>query len=218
MIKKVIFSLILAFVFSLSALAQTRFSVCPEIKVSGGGVVRIGEPMSFTTKITGGMAKESTEYEWTVSAGTISSGQGTYSITVDTATLANGTEITAEVKIKGLFDDCRNTASETGSVIPHCILPILADEFGRLTNNEIKAYIQATYVRLSTEPESRGYIINYGTDKEIAERERQIRRAVNLLKLDANRLTIVRGGENPNGAGIWTKIYIVPPDVDYPQP
>src|SRR5207237_1045434 len=125
--------------------------------------------------------------------------------------------IKAEVKIKGLYDNCANTASETGSVT-RVACRCAIDEFGKLSDNEVKAYIQNLYVELSNNPEAQGYIINYGTDKEIANRERQIQRAINFLKLNANHVTIVRGGENKNGTGVWTIVWIVPPGAEFPQP
>jgi len=213
--KRVIFAMVLALVFNFSAFAQNALSNCAKIEVSGGGVVNAGDPMNFTANVTG-LTKDSTlEYEWTVSNGTISSGRGTPSITVDTTGLS-GTNITAEVKIKGLYDNCANTASETGSIAQK--LPTeLFDEYGKLPTNEVKARIQNLYVELGNNPNSQGYIINYGTDKEMANRERQIQKAIRFLEFDANRLTTVRGGENPNG-GVWSKVWLVPPGAEFPQP
>jgi hypothetical protein len=130
-----------------------------------------------------------------------------------------GTNITAEVKIKGLYDNCLNTASETGSVdqgIACSGRPL--DEFGKLPTNEVKARIQNLYVELGNNPSAQGYIINYGTDEEMANREKQIQKAIRFLELDANRVTVVRGGENPMGTGVWTKAWIVPPGAEFPQP
>jgi len=31
-------------------------------------------------------------------------------------------------------------------------------------------------------------------------------------------VTVVRGGANPQGAGVWTKVWIVPPGADNPNP
>lgn len=213
-LRQIIFTTVLVLVFGFSVFAQS--SLCAKIEVSGGGVVRIGEPMSFSAKVTGLTNNSALEYEWKVSSGTISSGQKTPSITVDTTGLED-TNITAEVKINGLYDICANTASEVGSIIPSCRLPRMFDEFGKLSDKEIKARIQNLYVEILNNPNSQGYILNYGTDKEIANQERQIKKAINFLKLDPTRVTIVRGGANPNGGGIWTKIWLQPPGVDNPQ-
>lgn len=190
---------------------------CATLDVTGGGVVNPGETMSFTANVSGGTATDIT-YNWTVSNGTISGGQGTPSITVDTTGLSD-TNITATVEIggNGFCPTCTRTDSETGSVtrIPEARL---FDEFGKLPDDEVKARIQNLYVELGNNPNSQGYIINYGTDREITNRERQIRKAIDFLKLDASRVTLVRGGANPNGAGVWTKVWIVPPGANNPQP
>lgn len=191
---------------------------CPTtFDVSGGGVVPAGTPMNFTANVSGGTATNIT-YNWTVSAGTIESGQGTPSITVNTSGLSDGTNITATVELGGdLCDTCTRTNSETGSIAVRP-QPRLFDEFGKLPDDEVKARIQNLYVELGNNPGSQGYIINYGTDREITARERQIRKAIDFLKLDPSRVTLVRGGANPNGAGVWTKVWIVPPGADNPQP
>jgi hypothetical protein len=191
--------------------------VCPTVDVSGGGVVQPGETMSFTANVSGGTATDIT-YNWTVSAGTITSGQGTPSISVDTTGLG-GQNVTATVDIggTGLCENCPRNASETGSVArpPEARL---IDEFGKLTDDDVKARIDALYRELANDPSARGYIINYGTDKEISNRERQIQKAINFLKYDPSRVTIVRGGANPNGAGVYTKVWVVPSGAANPQP
>jgi hypothetical protein len=129
--KQIIFSSILILVFGVSALAQNEKLSCPAIKVIGGGVVWAGEPMTFTSELNN-KAKFNLEYEWTVSNGTIAGGMGTPSIVVDTTGLAPTTNITATVKIKGLPENCANTASEAGS-IGGCGLIAASDEYGKLS-------------------------------------------------------------------------------------
>jgi hypothetical protein len=194
--------------------------VCPTVSVSGGGQVEPGQTMSFTANVSG--AAGDVNYEWTVSNGTISSGQGSPSISVDTTGLADGTNIEARVNITGsnLCAECHPTASETGGVIRRVVPARLIDEFGKLPDDEVKIRIENLYRELAADPAARGYIINYGTDKEIANRERQIQKAITFLKLDPSRVTIVRGGSAaPNGQpGVWTKVYVVPSGADNPQP
>jgi hypothetical protein len=210
--KQIIFTIILALCFGISVFAQTEKSLCPKIEVVGGGQVKPGEPMAFSANVTGGMSKQNLAYEWKVSQGIISSGQGTASITIDTTGL-DDTNITAEVKIKGLYDNCVDSASEAGSVIQgiRCILPI--DNFGKLPNDEVKARVDALYIALGNEPNAQAYIKNYGTEQEIAAREKQIRKAIIFLKRDASRIKMISGGENPNG-GVWTKIWNVLPGTE----
>lgn len=190
---------------------------CPtSFDVVGGGVVNAGEPLNFTANVSGGTATSIT-YNWTVSNGRISSGQGTPSISVDTTGL-EGQNVTATVEIGGdLCDNCVKTKSETGSIREKPKAREF-DNFGKLPDDEVKARIQNLYVALNNDPNSQGYIINYGTPKEIAAREKQITKAINFLKLPADRVTIVNGGANPSGAGVLTRVWIVPPGAENPQP
>lgn len=215
--NRIISIFILISAFSIAAFAQTQTALCPTLHVNGGGVVRPGEPMIFTVNVAGLTDASTLKYEWEISNGTISSGQGTAAITVDTTGLSD-TNVTAEVKIKGLYNNCPNTASEIGSVAGKigCGRPF--DEFGKLGVYELRVRIQNFYVELSNNETAQGYLINYGTDKEIADRERQIQKSINLLQFDSNRLTMVRGGENPNGAGVYTKVWIVLPGAEFPSP
>ncbi|MBS1797012.1 MAG: hypothetical protein JSS81_24510 [Acidobacteria bacterium] len=97
----------------VSMTAQTGNPPCPAIEIAGGGVVRPGDPMSFSVKEAENLKLE---YEWTVSEGTIVEGRNGSSIKIDTTGLG-GRNITATVKIKGLPANCADTASEIGSVI-----------------------------------------------------------------------------------------------------
>ena len=215
--KQIFFAFILALIFSLSAYAQAENQLCAKTPGTGG-VVEAGTPMKFVATVSGRTDSRPLEYEWKVSAGTIMSGQGTCAITVDTTGLANGTNITAEVKVKGLPENCPNTASETGSVYKIADYSPIVDEFGKLPNDEIRARLDGFFVVLGNEPNAQGYIVSYGPDKEIARREALIRNHIALRKYDANRITLVRRGANPRGEpGIWTRFYIVPPGMKVPE-
>lgn len=213
--KQIIFATILCLVFSFSVFAQNERSPCPTIEVVGGGI-NPDETMSFSVKVGDEAKNLNLEYKWTVSQGKIIEGQGTPSVKIDTTGLSD-VNITANIEIKGLPENCAKTDSEIGSVII-CYREILFDQYGKLSANKIKERIQNLYNELGNNPNSQGYIINYGTDKEIAIREKQITKASSLVRLDPIRLTIVSGGSNPNGAGVWTKVWIVPPGTDNPQP
>jgi hypothetical protein len=214
--KQIIFAAMLILGFVISVFAQAENAAC--VKTPGtAGVVEAGTPMKFVVTFSGKTDNLTLGYEWKVSAGTITSGQGTCSIIVDTTGLANGTNITAEVTVKGLPENCPNTASETRSIMSKPIGETL-DRFGKLPDDEVKARMDALFRELANNPTAQGYIINYGTEKEIATREKQIQKAIVFLKYDANRITITRGDKNPNGEGVWTIIWIVPPGAAFPEP
>lgn len=186
---------------------------CPTVDVSGGGRPEKGQPLNFTANVIDSENRQ-IKYIWTVSSGKITSGQGTPSITVEPDLEES---VTVTVEVEGFPEGCANTSSETSL---HCptIKPMLFDEYGSLTNDDFKTRIQNLYVELGNNPGAQGYFISYGTDREIARREKQIRDAVTFLNLDAPRLTLVNGGANPRGKGVWTKVWIVPPGADDPTP
>ncbi|MEO8574801.1 MAG: hypothetical protein ABI481_12605 [Pyrinomonadaceae bacterium] len=189
---------------------------CPTLSVSGpAGVTERGASMTFTANASGGTAQNKT-YNWTVSAGTIDSGQGTPSITV-TAPSDGTTNVTATVNI-GLDVDCGcpKEASETAPVAPE-ILPVLVDEFGKLPNDDIRGRLDAFFAELSNNPNNQGYIINYGTDREIAARERLITNHIQFRNFDRSRITLVRGGTSADGEP-RTKLYRIPPGASNPAP
>ena len=132
--------------------------------------------MTFTANVNSG-SQENPTYNWTVSQGEIVSGQGSPVITVQTTPEMAGGNVTATVTVGGLCADCReNTASEVAGIAPVAVGPNPIDSFGPLSNVTI---VKATYLITSTfnwqnDPGSQGYIINYGSARDIAKREKEI--------------------------------------------
>ena len=62
---------------------QTRAG-CPSTKVSSPDMVYVNDNLRFVVDVRGGDATVKPTYNWTVSAGTIASGQGTSVIDVST--------------------------------------------------------------------------------------------------------------------------------------
>lgn len=87
---------------------------CSQIDVSSSAEsVLDGTLITFTAKAIGKTRLPT--YNWTVSAGSIQSGQGTPSITVDTEN-AGGKSVTATVEFGGLDPSCARIASSTVAV------------------------------------------------------------------------------------------------------
>ncbi|HEY2867655.1 MAG TPA: hypothetical protein VGJ02_11235 [Pyrinomonadaceae bacterium] len=191
---------------------------CPSLTVTGpAGITPPGGSMTFVANVSGGSQDQVVTYNWTVSAGTISSGQGTPSITVTAPSDGSVSNITATVDLGGLDPSCNcpHEANETAGVAP---LPQAneVDTFGPLSNDDVKARVQNFYVQLANNPNSQGYILNYGTPKQIASRRTQITKAITFLKLDPSRVTFVDGP--PHGADVETHFYLVPPGATPPTP
>ena len=189
---------------------------CATLSVSGpAGVTEPGGNMTFTANVSGG--SQAVTYNWTVSAGTIESGQGTPSITVATTSDMAGSNVTATVQLGGLDPACRcpSEASETAPVTTPDGAKLI-DEFGKLPNDDIRGRLDTFFTELQNNPNNQGYIINYGTDKEIAAREKIITNHINFRKIDRSRITLVRGGDT--GGGVNTKAYLIPPGAANPNP
>jgi hypothetical protein len=183
-----------------------RICECPSsIIVSGGGVVRPGEILTFTANVIGG-TQENITYNWTVSQGRIIEGQGTPVIRVSTEGLEK-TDVVAKVEIGGLCPDCPNTAQEIGSVTEKPgISPF--DEFGVAPNDDVRGRLDNFFVALRNDPTATGYIVIDGPKKEADKREALIRNHIRFRKFDANRITIVRG--DTSAPRVYTKFYVIP--------
>jgi hypothetical protein len=187
---------------------------CPTLTVTGPSeVVRPGQPLTFTANVSGG---ENNTYNWTVSAGTISSGQGSPSITVDTTGLPGGTNVTATVDLGGTDPacNCPHIESATGGVQE--IVPIPAGEFGQLKPDEIKAQVDSLILAMNSNPTAQVYVINYGTPAQIKQRKAELTKAMNFRKVDMSRITWVEGGDTKGG--VYTKFSLVPPGATPPAP
>src|SRR5262245_55506853 len=68
------------------------------------------------------------------------------------------------------------------------------DEFEREVDDNISDRIQNFYNRINDIANAQGYIINYGTDRSISNREITIRKIIADFKFDPGQITIVKGG------------------------
>ena len=182
--------------------------VCPTVNVSCGDSVLDGSPATFTANVGPATPSVSPTYNWTVSAGTITSGQGTSSITVDT-TGKGGTSITATVELGGVDPSCTRTSSCTTQVSPKQVGPRKFDEYGNIRFNDEKARLDNFAVQLQNEPGAQGYIIGYGScgseGQERANRAKDY--LVNTRGIDAGRIVVVDGGCKPE---LKVELWIVP--------
>lgn len=97
--------------FGTAAFAQEP--ACPTISISAPTeATPAGQDVSFTANVTGG---GDVTYNWSISAGSITSGQGTPSITVDSQGLA-GSSVTATLEVGGISRSCSNSSSATASI------------------------------------------------------------------------------------------------------
>jgi len=176
---------------------------CPTISASSPSDVDQGSPITFTANVSG--AGSGVTYNWSVSAGTITGGQGTSSITVDTAGLG-GQTVTATVEAGGFAAACNKTASSSTAVkTPDQKVCKKFDDYGNIKFNDEKARLDNFAVALQGAPGSSGYILGYGSyDGEgLARANRAKDYLVNTRGIDAGRITVIDGGCR---AELWVEL------------
>jgi len=193
---------------------------CPtSVDVSGpSGTSQLNQPMTFTASVRGGDGNFNLTYNWTVSTGTISSGQGTQSITVDTTGVAGGTNVTATVSVgvSGGGPSC-NCGPLSGSETAGIVTPPISTEteVGKVPADQLKANLDVYFTSLGNDPTARGYIINYGTAAEIKKRRADVTAAAKFRNFDMSRITFV---DAPGAGPIRSRLVIVPAGATPPNP
>lgn len=100
----------------LTAAVTHSQEACPVISLTpSSSSLKEGESLSFSVNVNG---KGDFTFNWAISAGTIESGQGTSTITINTAGLANQT-ITATIEIGGMNRSCSSAKSYSVEVLPN---------------------------------------------------------------------------------------------------
>jgi len=88
-------------------------------------------------------------------------------------------------------------------------------EFGLISKHDLQNKTDALYSEVEAEPNSQGFIINYGSAARIRARKNAIRKTINPRCYDCVRVTFLDG---PEKRGIWTVLWIAPSGADWPQP
>lgn len=137
----------------------------------------LGEPVTFTSNVTGGSSNITPTYNWTVSAGTIIEGQGTPTIRVDTTGLA-GQTLTASLSMDGYGLDCSTSCPVQFPVPVECKR---FDEFPDIARNDEKARLD-NYASELSDPTLLAYVIVYpGQRGRQGDVQRHITRIVDYL-------------------------------------
>ena len=160
--------------------------------VAGFGKGRRG--LTFTANVSGGDNDVTPTYNWSVSAGTISSGQGTSTIIVDTKE-AGGMTVTATVDVGGYSRECSTSHSCTASVAKKSLK---VAEYGKVKPAEEKAILDKFAAELeSTRPRKATSSLTRRPKALRWKRSRLPTRPCNTLSSNA---TLVRAGFCPQPA------------------
>jgi hypothetical protein len=191
--------------------------VCPAIEVTCPTAVGIDQPLTFTSRSTGGTPSVTPAYNWTVSAGTITAGQGTDTITVDTTGLA-GQTVRASLSMGGYNLDC---AADCVVSIP---VPKYEsrrfDEFPDIARNDEKARLDNFAIELQNDPKSTAYVIVYpGKTGKRGEVQYHANRVVDYLVnsrgIDKSRIVTLVG---PKRDQLNVDLWITPQGATAPKP
>lgn len=211
--------------------------LCPTITLDSPSSVPAGEHSSFdaAVRVTGGDMSVTPTYNWTVSAGTIESGQGTPHITVNTAALSANTSVSATVDVGGYDHSCPTTARRTTIIGTNTRAAIQVDEFDdavRLTGNgdaeerfvDENARLDIFAIELQTNPRDKGYIIVYdfpgehtkGGASERADRAKDY--LVNARGIDPSRIEVMAPGfRSDTVSELLFELWRVPEGADPPR-
>lgn len=180
--------------------------VCPTVVISCPDNPVLGQPLEFSARVTGGTAKGAHIYNWTVSAGTIISGQGTDRIMVDTTGLA-GASVRATLSMGGYPMDCSSTCVVQFPVPVECRK---FDEFPDISRNDEKARLDNFGIELQNDPTMTAYVIVYpGRGGRPGEVQARVTRIVDYLSnsrgIDARRIVTIVGPTRPEMiVELWT--------------
>jgi hypothetical protein len=185
--------------------------VCPTIDVTCTDTARPGDKITFRASVTGGDPAVTATYNWTVSAGTIVSGQGTPEITVDTTGLPGQSSVTATVEVGGFDRSCTTSDTCTTGLVVVAV-PRKIDEYGNIRFNDEKARLDNLAVELQNDPTAQAYIICYGGKVGRAgEAQARCDRAKNDLvtrrNIAAERIVTVDGGFKET---LTVELWVVP--------
>jgi len=192
---------------------------CPTVTVScpDTAAENLEDALTFTANVSGGDSNVTPTFNWTVSAGVISSGQGTSSIKVDTTGIG-GQTVTATVDVGGFPRECRTSNSCTTGIAKKSAPPV---KFGEYVTNDLsanKAQLDKFVLALQRDPAAQGYLIAYGgrtsqPDDAQKAADNATDYTINVRKMDGARTLSGVGGyrEQPT-----IELWIAPPGATPP--
>ncbi len=137
-------------------------SVCPAPFIDVDSSKWVGKQMRHILSATfpKGTDKQKLSYKWTISPGTITSGQGCSSITVDMPTCQ--CDFSVQVEIENLEAGCKNSAGVSMSDL--CFYSIGLVGYGDISLEDEKSRLSGFGERLKNEPCSQMDIVVYSKE------------------------------------------------------
>jgi hypothetical protein len=222
MMRRIIYSFAFIITAQITLSAQSSLpslqAKCPAIAVEcPTEIIQANSPMTFTARVSEAPAHTRLTFNWSVSAGSISSGQGTPAISVDTTGLDNQ-QLTATVEVGGLTGSCEKVASCTYKHLVRivCIRPL--DSYGDIDFEDEMARLDNFAIELLNSREAQGYLIFYGARRgyvgEVQERMDDAKDyLVNVRDVDRERITTINGGYREE---LMVELWVVPHGAEPP--
>lgn len=205
----------------VSAQQQSAKSACPVTKVTCPDMGYTNDKLQFTANVTGGDPNVTPTYNWSVSSGSIESGQGTSTIEVSTKELSDNETITATVELGGFPRDCGygQVAASCTSMVSKNPEARKLGEYGTVTPKQEADNLDKFTIELQMDPTAQAYIIAYGGR---ASRPEAAHKAADKAKtylvekrgLDSSRIVTVNGGYREQPA---VELWIVPSRAPLPK-
>jgi hypothetical protein len=214
---------ILAFIILAQAglMAQTKPPIrhfpCSTLKVECPSELPSADQLlTFTARVEYADPNAKLSYEWTISSGTLTSGQNTSTIVVKQNGF--GSSVTATVKVGGVAPECHNIASCT--FMPESP-PISRrfDQYGKLSLEYERARLDNFVIELQNNPGAQGYVIAYeGQRSRARTASARLKRIkdylINKRGIDVGRIVAVEGDLRLKTE---TELWIVPTGADPPK-
>ena len=197
--------------------SATPDKICATLSVSAPDNVNEGSSFFVTATVARGDSKVTPAYNWSISAGTISKGQGTSTIEVTTSGLGAQT-VTATLEVSGYDPNCARVASASTYIVKRPEAKKFAD-FAPYPDETRKAKLDFFAIELQNTPGQQGYIFGYGgrrsrpgTGQKTAQAARDY--LVNTRGIDSSTLVTIDGGYKEE---VTTELWLVPPGAPPPK-
>jgi len=145
---------------------------CPTLGIAPPlAAVKDGDTAVFAAVVDENVNLKKVSFRWEVENGEIVSGQGSREIRV----MVSG-KPSATVNVSGFEEGCPSSATVEALYGNVKASAILFDEFGKVKDKLLEKRVIALLETIGRNPGSKDFLISYGSAKNVAEREQDIRR------------------------------------------
>lgn len=176
--KKTILTALIMSISVCAILAQRVESICPQIVIEAPQTIDMGEPLTFRAVSKDAARLAELKFEWAISHGTITSGQGTAEIVVDTVGLVSSDDLTATATVRGLTPNCENAFTGKTKINTPKNIDIFG--YGKIPLNEEKQRLDQWMTELnnSTDDFVGLLLITPGKDESVEDIKKHLKKLI----------------------------------------